>query len=95
MVVKPFQERRTIVSAIDQGALLEQSAGLMVCAANYSNACIETLILATPREQPAKPGAIRMPEVFSAETVAQWVSRRIPFAGRAAPRGLRVPGFAP
>jgi hypothetical protein len=53
------------------------------------------MILAAPGEQPAKLGAIRMPEVFSAETVAQWDSRRILFAGCAAPRGLRVPGFAP
>ena len=124
--VKPFQAHQMIVSAIDQGASLEQIAEalnlpvrsvrislkrlrnideevadllkdkyitqnalrnfrrvsaarqreiaeLMVCAANYSNAFIEALVLATPKEQLAKLGAVRMPEGIAAETVALMV----------------------
>ena len=124
--VKPIQEHRMIVYAIDQGASLEEIAEalnlpvrsvrislkrlrdideevadllkdkhisqnalrhfrrvstarqreiaeLMVCAANYSNAYVEALILATPKEQLAKPSAARMPEGIPVETIALMV----------------------
>jgi hypothetical protein len=128
--VKPIQEHRMIVNAIDQGASLEQIAEalnlpvrsvrislkrlrdideevadllkdkhisqnalrhfrrvstalqreiaeLMVCAANYSNAYVEALILATPKEHLAKPSAARMPEGIPVETIALMIQEMV------------------
>ncbi len=54
------------VSEIRQREIAE----MMVYAANYSNAYVEALILATPKDQLAKPGVARMPEGIPTETIA-------------------------